>query len=157
MLNRSHSQISQIKRPFMCWNLLMSCNYISAIPRTGSNIATGEEVAIKLECVKTKHPQLHIESKFYKMMQGGGKTHKKCFRDFGSFTRGHWEAVNSLRGAKGCLGLRRGMSNDYSYLEGIAVYLETLKDISGHLGACKVHSGSFWDTERHLWLKLRSI
>ncbi|KAJ4940130.1 hypothetical protein JOQ06_026439 [Pogonophryne albipinna] len=38
----------------------------------GSNIATGEEVAIKLECVKTKHPQLHIESKFYKMMQGGG-------------------------------------------------------------------------------------
>ncbi|KAG8008614.1 Casein kinase I isoform epsilon [Nibea albiflora] len=37
----------------------------------GSNIATGEEVAIKLECVKTKHPQLHIESKFYKMMQGG--------------------------------------------------------------------------------------
>lgn len=38
----------------------------------GANIATGEEVAIKLECVKTKHPQLHIESKFYKMMQGGG-------------------------------------------------------------------------------------
>uniref|UniRef100_A0A3B3RC28 non-specific serine/threonine protein kinase n=1 Tax=Paramormyrops kingsleyae TaxID=1676925 RepID=A0A3B3RC28_9TELE len=37
----------------------------------GTNIATGEEVAIKLECVKTKHPQLHIESKFYKMMQGG--------------------------------------------------------------------------------------
>uniref|UniRef100_A0A4W5KTH6 non-specific serine/threonine protein kinase n=1 Tax=Hucho hucho TaxID=62062 RepID=A0A4W5KTH6_9TELE len=37
----------------------------------GVNIATGEEVAIKLECVKTKHPQLHIESKFYKMMQGG--------------------------------------------------------------------------------------
>ncbi|KAJ8387562.1 hypothetical protein AAFF_G00152580 [Aldrovandia affinis] len=37
----------------------------------GANIATAEEVAIKLECVKTKHPQLHIESKFYKMMQGG--------------------------------------------------------------------------------------
>lgn len=30
-------------------------------------------MAIKLECVKTKHPQLHIESKFYKMMQGGGE------------------------------------------------------------------------------------
>ncbi|KAK2121577.1 Casein kinase I isoform epsilon [Saguinus oedipus] len=30
-------------------------------------------IAIKLECVKTKHPQLHIESKFYKMMQGGGE------------------------------------------------------------------------------------
>lgn len=37
----------------------------------GTNISTGEEVAIKLECVKTKHPQLHIEAKFYKMMQGG--------------------------------------------------------------------------------------
>lgn len=47
------------------------------IVQSGSNIATGEEVAIKLECVKTKHPQLHIESKFYKMMQGGGKTHQE--------------------------------------------------------------------------------
>ena len=28
-------------------------------------------VAIKLECVKTKHPQLHIESKFYRIIQGG--------------------------------------------------------------------------------------
>ncbi|XP_072029350.1 casein kinase I-like isoform X4 [Amphiura filiformis] len=37
----------------------------------GTNITNGEEVAIKLECVKTKHPQLHIESKFYRMMQGG--------------------------------------------------------------------------------------
>lgn len=35
----------------------------------GQNIQTGEEVAIKLECMKTKHPQLHIESKFYKLMQ----------------------------------------------------------------------------------------
>lgn len=42
-------------------------------PLAGANIASGEEVAIKLECVKTKHPQLHIESKFYKMMQGGGE------------------------------------------------------------------------------------
>lgn len=41
----------------------------------GTDIAAGEEVAIKLECVKTKHPQLHIESKIYKMMQGGGKVH----------------------------------------------------------------------------------
>ncbi|KAK4812000.1 hypothetical protein QYF61_022996 [Mycteria americana] len=37
----------------------------------GTDISAGEEVAIKLECVKTKHPQLHIESKIYKMMQGG--------------------------------------------------------------------------------------
>ncbi|KAI1291917.1 Casein kinase I isoform epsilon [Halotydeus destructor] len=37
----------------------------------GTNITTAEEVAIKLECIKTKHPQLHIESRFYKMMVGG--------------------------------------------------------------------------------------
>nr|UHH90569.1 doubletime [Pyrrhocoris apterus] len=37
----------------------------------GTNISTGEEVAIKLECIRTRHPQLHIESKFYKMMQRG--------------------------------------------------------------------------------------
>lgn len=41
----------------------------------GTDIIVGEEVAIKLECVKTKHPQLHIESKIYKMMQGGGTEH----------------------------------------------------------------------------------
>ena len=38
----------------------------------GTNISTTEEVAIKLECIKSKHPQLHIEAKFYKMMQSGG-------------------------------------------------------------------------------------
>ncbi|XP_067672820.1 casein kinase I-like isoform X7 [Haliotis asinina] len=38
----------------------------------GTDISNGEEVAIKLECVKTKHPQLHIESKIYRMMQGVG-------------------------------------------------------------------------------------
>ena len=37
------------------------------------NIHTGEEVAIKLEQITAKHPQLHIECKFYKVMQGGGK------------------------------------------------------------------------------------
>uniref|UniRef100_A0A7E4W7U0 non-specific serine/threonine protein kinase n=1 Tax=Panagrellus redivivus TaxID=6233 RepID=A0A7E4W7U0_PANRE len=36
----------------------------------GENIVTREEVAIKLECNKTKHPQLHIEAKLYKMMNG---------------------------------------------------------------------------------------
>lgn len=35
------------------------------------NIQTGEEVAIKLEHMNAKHPQLHIECKFYKIMQGG--------------------------------------------------------------------------------------
>ncbi|KAG0460549.1 hypothetical protein HPP92_020846 [Vanilla planifolia] len=37
----------------------------------GINIQTGEEVAIKLESVKTKHPQLHYESKLYMLLQGG--------------------------------------------------------------------------------------
>jgi len=37
----------------------------------GTNIATGEEVAIKLEGVKTKHPQLLYESKLYKILSGG--------------------------------------------------------------------------------------
>lgn len=50
----------------------------------GTNISTGEEVAIKLECVKTKHPQLHIEAKFYKMMQGGGKQSYMYFYEQGN-------------------------------------------------------------------------
>ncbi|XP_019194043.1 PREDICTED: casein kinase I-like [Ipomoea nil] len=37
----------------------------------GTNIQTNEEVAIKLENVKTKHPQLLYESKLYKLLQGG--------------------------------------------------------------------------------------
>ncbi|KAJ3694978.1 hypothetical protein LUZ60_000355 [Juncus effusus] len=37
----------------------------------GTNIQTTEEVAIKLESVKTKHPQLLYESKIYRILQGG--------------------------------------------------------------------------------------
>ncbi|WZZ33417.1 hypothetical protein YC2023_016818 [Brassica napus] len=37
----------------------------------GTDIQTNEEVAIKLENVKTKHPQLLYESKLYKVLQGG--------------------------------------------------------------------------------------
>ena len=33
----------------------------------------GEEVAIKLESVKTKHPQLLYESKIYRILHGGRK------------------------------------------------------------------------------------
>lgn len=32
------------------------------------DLTTGEEVAVKLENRKTKHPQLHIECKFYKVI-----------------------------------------------------------------------------------------
>ncbi|KAM0944725.1 putative protein kinase CK1-CK1 family [Dioscorea sansibarensis] len=37
----------------------------------GTNVQTNEEVAIKLENVKTKHPQLLYESKIYRILQGG--------------------------------------------------------------------------------------
>ena len=37
----------------------------------GVNVHTGEEVAIKLEPVKSKHPQLIYESKIYRVLQGG--------------------------------------------------------------------------------------
>lgn len=37
----------------------------------GVNVHTGEEVAIKLEPLKSKHPQLIYESKIYRVLQGG--------------------------------------------------------------------------------------
>lgn len=37
----------------------------------GCNIISGEEVAIKLESVKAKHPQLEYEAKVYKTLAGG--------------------------------------------------------------------------------------
>lgn len=39
----------------------------------GTNMTTGEEVAIKLESVKTKHPQLLREHKIYRSLHGVGK------------------------------------------------------------------------------------
>ncbi|CAM8924411.1 unnamed protein product [Rhodiola kirilowii] len=46
----------------------------------GVNVETGEEVAIKLESTKTRHPQLHYESKLYTILQGGtGIPHIKWF------------------------------------------------------------------------------
>ncbi|XP_074292793.1 uncharacterized protein LOC141619676 [Silene latifolia] len=46
----------------------------------GINITNGEEVAVKLESVKTRHPQLHYESKLYMLLQGGtGVPHVKYF------------------------------------------------------------------------------
>ena len=39
----------------------------------GTNVKTGDDVAIKLEPVKTKFPQLLYETKIYKILNGGGK------------------------------------------------------------------------------------
>jgi len=45
-----------------------------------TNILTGEEVAVKLEPVKSRHPQLLYESKLYKIFQGGvGIPHIRYF------------------------------------------------------------------------------
>ena len=41
----------------------------------GINITNGEEVAVKLESIKARHPQLLYESKLYKILQV--KTKKK--------------------------------------------------------------------------------
>ena len=38
---------------------------------SGTNINTGEPVAIKLESVKTRFPQLSFEYKIYKILNGG--------------------------------------------------------------------------------------
>lgn len=44
--------------------LLTECNI-------GTNIISGEEIAIKLESVKAKHPQLEYEARVYKSLAGG--------------------------------------------------------------------------------------
>jgi hypothetical protein len=51
--------------PCACVNLFSGDIYL------GINIISGEEVAIKLESVKAKHPQLEYESKVYKTLAGG--------------------------------------------------------------------------------------
>nr|AAF00025.1 casein kinase 1 homolog 2 [Trypanosoma cruzi]AAK58696.1 casein kinase 1.2 [Trypanosoma cruzi] len=38
----------------------------------GTNIQTGETVAIKLEQAKTRHPQLALEARFYRILNAGG-------------------------------------------------------------------------------------
>jgi hypothetical protein len=48
-----------------------SVNLFSGDIYLGINIISGEEVAIKLESVKAKHPQLEYESKVYKTLAGG--------------------------------------------------------------------------------------
>lgn len=46
----------------------------------GLNQQSGEEVAVKLESVKARHPQLLYESKLYKILQGGvGIPHIRYF------------------------------------------------------------------------------
>ncbi|KAF0930339.1 hypothetical protein E2562_032184 [Oryza meyeriana var. granulata] len=52
----------------------------------GVNIQNGEEVGIKLEPVRSKHPQLHYESKVYMQIQGGnGIPHMKWYGVAGEY------------------------------------------------------------------------
>ena len=52
----------------------------------GTNVRTGEEVAIKLEPLKSKHPQLLYESKIYRVLHGGyGIPHAKWFGSEGDY------------------------------------------------------------------------
>ena len=39
----------------------------------GTNIHTGEEVALKLEPLRSRHPQVLYESKILRLLQGQGK------------------------------------------------------------------------------------
>lgn len=51
--------------------LTLECCRNSYFIKKGTNVITGEEVAIKLESVKAKHPQLEYEAKVYKALSGG--------------------------------------------------------------------------------------
>ena len=58
-------------------------------------MTTNEEVAIKLECLKTRHPQLHTEAKLYKIMQTNGKFmnyfyFQKLLNFHNDYTGSHW-------------------------------------------------------------------
>ena len=55
------------------WRVVVICFIVS-----GTDVSSGEEVGVKLECVKLKHPQLHIESKIYRILQGGGMYQYSC-------------------------------------------------------------------------------
>jgi UDP-3-O-acyl-N-acetylglucosamine deacetylase len=46
---------------------------LNNIQTIGTDVHSGEEVAIKLEPLKSKHPQLLYESKIYRVLQGGCK------------------------------------------------------------------------------------
>lgn len=61
--------VSLIRSPF--WSSATDALYFSGDIYLGINIISGEEVAIKLESVKAKHPQLEYESKVYKTLAGG--------------------------------------------------------------------------------------
>jgi hypothetical protein len=59
--------VGSSRHGFDVWPSKISYLIVSVLP--GTNISTSEEVAIKLESVKSKHPQLLYESKVLKILQ----------------------------------------------------------------------------------------
>eukprot|EP01026_Neomeris_dumetosa_P038554 TRINITY_DN3142_c0_g1_i11.p1 TRINITY_DN3142_c0_g1~~TRINITY_DN3142_c0_g1_i11.p1 ORF type:complete len:372 (-),score=41.36 TRINITY_DN3142_c0_g1_i11:524-1639(-) len=51
----------------------------------GTNIQTGEEVAIKLELIKSRHPQLLYEAKLYRYLQGIGVPNVRWYGTEGDY------------------------------------------------------------------------
>lgn len=82
-----------IKSTYTCYNLIsisfytylyylyVSNQYISSI--AGKNLYNNEHVAIKMEPMKSKAPQLHLEYRFYKLLGSHGKI--QLFNTFYSF------------------------------------------------------------------------
>jgi len=59
---------------FLKWiQRFYSANFIVLRLCAGTDISSTEEVAVKLESVKSKHPQLLVESRIYKLLQDGSK------------------------------------------------------------------------------------
>lgn len=54
----------------VCLTVAVCASLSPSLARAGVNVATGEEVAMKLESTKSKHPQLVYEAKLYKILQG---------------------------------------------------------------------------------------
>lgn len=54
--------------------LVSTPNPILFVSRTGKNLYNNEHVAIKMEPMKSKAPQLHLEYRFYKLLGSHGKS-----------------------------------------------------------------------------------
>lgn len=79
--------------------------------RAGQDVQTKQDVAVKLEPIKTKHPQLHYEYKLYKLLSGGGASRTP---------HGHFERTATRRGRRCAVGIPSalwfGKEGDYNVL-----------------------------------------
>jgi serine/threonine protein kinase len=96
----------------------------------GTNVHTGEEVAIKLEPLKTKHPQLLYESKIYRVLQGGCKVllFLRLFVDFLFYLYGFCFPIDGIPLVKWY-----GSEGDYNVLV-IDILGPSLEDLFNYCG-----------------------